>query len=72
MSDNSIIELGMLNATFSDALVLYVYPIDFNQSEMCTELLFGVSAITSYGELLSTFYIDGQYPAGKIRFTYLS
>ena len=74
ISNNSFIELSVLNATFSDALVSYVYPIDVNQSQMCTELLFGVTAITSYGEfeLLSTFSIEGQYPASKIRLIFKS
>ena len=62
-------ELSVFSATFSDALVSYVYSIDVNQSQMCTELLFGITAITGYGELLSTFYIEGQYPASEIRFT---
>ena len=67
MSNNNFIEFGMLNAIFSDALVSYIYPIDFNQSQQCPELLFGISAITSFGEALSTFYIKGQYPASKSR-----
>ena len=66
ISNKSFIEVYMLNATFSDALVSYIYPIDFNQSQLCIELSFGVSAISSSGEPLSTFDIQGKYSASKI------
>ena len=69
MRDNTLITFDLLNATFSDALrlVSYIYSIDSNQSELCTDLLFGLSAITSYGESLSTFCIKGEHSASKIR-----
>ena len=56
-----------INATFSDALVSYIYPVDFDQNQMCTEILFDLSAITKCGDLLSTSDIKGEYPASKIR-----
>jgi hypothetical protein len=71
MSNDTRIDLDMLNATSNDAIVsYYVYPQDLRniRSQTChdTGLLFGVMAINEYGEVLSTFYVEGQHPASMI------
>ena len=71
-SNDSSIDLDMLNATFNDTIVSYVYPIHNIQSQVChTEFLFGVTATNDYAEILSTFYVQGQHPASTIIFLYL-
>ena len=72
MSNDSSIDLDMLNATFNDAIVSYVYPIQNTLSQMChTELLFGVTATNNSAKFLSTYYVEVLHPASTIIFMYL-
>ena len=73
MSNDSSIDLDMLNATFNDAIVSYIYPIHYIQSQKChTQLLFGVTATNIYAKTLSTYYVEGQHPASTIHNFYVS
>ena len=59
LTDGSIM-VDRVNTTFKDVLVIYVKHLTQHQVQMCTELLFCITAIDDSDRILKTINITGK------------
>ena len=66
-TNSSEVDHDRVNTTFSDVIVSYTYRISHLQADMCTELIFIVTAFDNNERSLQPFNVTGRYPSSEIK-----